>query len=129
SRGLISLTTALPVLCMGLLAPLAPRLAVRFGLERTVLGCLLLIALALMTRALGHSSGLLLGSAALVGMGMAVVGPLLSGFVKRHVVGQAAHIRGWSSLGTPIGATVRAVLPLPVTQLLGGDSAFGLAFW
>ena len=33
SRGLISLTTALPVLCMGLLAPLAPRLAVRFGLS------------------------------------------------------------------------------------------------
>ena len=27
SRGLISLTTALPVLLMGLLAPLAPRLA------------------------------------------------------------------------------------------------------
>ena len=32
SRTLISLSTALPVLCMGLLAPFAPRLAMRFGL-------------------------------------------------------------------------------------------------
>jgi CP family cyanate transporter-like MFS transporter len=129
SRGLISLTTALPVLCMGLLAPLAPRLAVRFGLERTVLGCLLLIALALMLRAFGHSSGLLIGSAALVGMGIAVAGPLLSGFIKRHFVGQVGQIIGWYSLGMTIGGTVGAVLTLPVTQLLGGDWAFGLAFW
>ena len=47
SRSFISLTTALPVLCMGLLAPLAPRLAMRWGLERTIVVCLGVIGLAL----------------------------------------------------------------------------------
>ena len=80
SRGLISLTTALPVLCMGLLAPLAPRLAVRFGLERTIACCLALIMLALLLRVGGHLSPLLIGSAVLLGTGIAVAGPLRSGF-------------------------------------------------
>ncbi|CAD5109297.1 MFS transporter [Zestomonas carbonaria] len=129
SRGLISLTTALPVLCMGLLAPLAPRLALRFGLERTILVCLGLIAGALAMRLAGHSSAILIGSAALVGMGIAVAGPLLSGFIKRHFVGHVGRIVGWYSLGMTIGGAGGAVLTLPATQALGDDWAFGLAFW
>lgn len=84
SRSLISLTTALPVLLMGLLAPLAPRLAVRFGLERTISLCLGLIGLALMLRLLGDDPVILIGTAAMVGAGIAVAGPLLSGFIKRY---------------------------------------------
>ncbi|QHF39396.1 hypothetical protein PspS34_14500 [Pseudomonas sp. S34] len=38
-RSFISLATALPVLCMGLLAPLAPRLALRWGLEPAIALC------------------------------------------------------------------------------------------
>src|SRR5690606_2609304 len=63
SRAGISLTTVLPVLFMGLLAPLAPRLALRFGLERVLLGCLVLLVLALLLRVAGASSLVLIGSA------------------------------------------------------------------
>jgi len=64
------------VLLMGLLAPLAPRLAVRFGLERTISLCLGLIGLALMLRLLGDDPVILIGTAAMVGAGIAVAGPL-----------------------------------------------------
>lgn len=129
TRSLISLTTALPVLCMGLLAPVAPRLALRLGLERTITLCLGVIALALLLRLAGHASVVLIGSAVLLGAAIAVAGPLLSGFIKRHFAGRMGHVVGWYSLSMAIGGAGGAVLTAPATQLLGDDWSFGLAIW
>lgn len=129
SRSLISLTTALPVLCMGLLAPLAPRLALRIGLERTIALCMGVIALALLSRLAGHVSGVLIGSAVLLGAAIAVAGPLLAGFIKRHFVTHMGSVVGWYSLGMALGGAGGAVLTPPALQLLGDDWALGLALW
>ncbi|MES2818035.1 MAG: MFS transporter [Pseudomonadota bacterium] len=128
-RGLISLTTALPVLCMGLLAPLAPRLAVRLGLERTVALCLGAIGCALLLRLAAQSSAVLIGSAVLLGVGIAIAGPLLSGFIKRHFVEHMGRVVAWYSLSMGIGGAAGAVLTAPASQLLGGGWSFGLALW
>lgn len=129
SRGFISLTTALPVLCMGLLAPLAPRLAVRWGLERTIMLCLALIGLALLARLAAYQSAVLIGSAIALGAAIAVAGPLLSGFIKRHFAGQMSRVVGWYSLGMAIGGAGGAVLTAPATQLFGDAWHLGLAIW
>ncbi|WP_372239604.1 CynX/NimT family MFS transporter [Pseudomonas sp. L-22-4S-12] len=129
SRGLISLTTALPVLCMGLLAPLAPRFATRIGLERTITACLALICLALLLRLGGQSGVLLIGSAVLMGTGIALTGPLLSAFIKRHFVGHIGRVVGWYSFGMAIGGAGGAVLSIPLTRALGDDWTAGLAAW
>lgn len=129
SRSLISLTTALPVLCMGLLAPLAPRLALRLGLERTIALCMAMIALALLLRLAGHKAAILIGSAVLLGAAIAVAGPLLSGFIKRYFMDRMGSVVGWYSLGMAIGGASGAVLTAPATQLLGDDWARGLALW
>jgi CP family cyanate transporter-like MFS transporter len=129
SRSLISLTTALPVLCMGLLAPFAPRLAVRLGLERTIALCMAVIAVALLLRVVGHASVILIGSAVLLGAAIAVAGPLLSGFIKRHFAGRMGSVVGWYSLGMAIGGAGGAVLTVPATQWLGDDWTRGLAVW
>lgn len=129
SRGFISLTTALPVLCMGLLAPLAPRLAVRLGLERTIMLCLGAIALALALRLVGHSSLILVGSAVLLGAAIAIAGPLLSGFIKRHFVNRMGQVLAWYSLSMAVGGAIGVVLTMPVTQLFGDDWSYGLAIW
>lgn len=129
SRSFISLTTALPVLCMGLLAPLAPRLAVRWGLERTVMLCLALITLALLARLAAHHSAVLIGSAIALGAAIAVAGPLLSGFIKRHFAGHMGRVVGWYSLGMAIGGAAGAVLTAPATTLFGEGWHLGLAVW
>ena len=129
SRGFISLTTALPVLCMGLLAPLAPHLALRWGLERTIVLCLALIALALSLRLGAQQSGLLITSAVMLGAAIAVAGPLLSGFIKRHFAGQVGRVVGWYSLGMAVGGAAGAVLTAPLTQLFGDAWELGLASW
>ncbi|MCQ4323360.1 MFS transporter [Stutzerimonas stutzeri] len=129
SRGLISLTTALPVLLMGVLAPLAPRLAVRFGLERSIALCLGLIGAALLLRLFGHSAGVLITTAALVGAGIAVAGPLLSGFIKRHFLERMGQTAAWYSLSMAVGGTLGVVLTAPATEALDQRWTWGLALW
>jgi CP family cyanate transporter-like MFS transporter len=129
NRSLISLTTALPVLCMGLLAPFAPRLAMRLGLERTIALCMAVIAVALLLRAVGSDSAILIGSAVLLGAAIAVAGPLLSGFIKRHFAGRIGSVVGWYSLSMAIGGAGGAVLTVPATQWLGDNWTYGLAIW
>lgn len=129
SRGLMALTTALPVLCMGLLAPVAPRLAIRFGLERTIAGCLALIGAALVLRLAGHNAVVLIGSAVFVGAGIAVAGPLLSGYIKRHFVGRTGRVVAWYSLCMTIGGAGGAVATGPLTSLFGERWHWGLAIW
>jgi CP family cyanate transporter-like MFS transporter len=129
SRSLISLTTALPVLCMGLLAPVAPRLALRFGLERTIVLCLGGITLALLMRLAGQTSAILIASAVLLGAAIAVAGPLLSGFIKRYFVDQMGRVVAWYSLGMAIGGAGGVVFTAPVTEWFGGNWIYGLAVW
>lgn len=129
SRSLISLTTALPVLLMGLLAPLAPRLAVRFGLERTIALCLGLIGLALVLRLFGENAVILIGTAALVGAGIAVAGPLLSGYIKRYFLESMGKIAAFYSLSMAVGGTIGVVLTAPATEVLGQRWTLGLALW
>jgi MFS transporter, CP family, cyanate transporter len=129
SRSFISLTTALPVLCMGLLAPLAPRLALRWGLERTIVLCMALIALALLARLAAHQSAVLIASAIALGAAIAVAGPLLSGFIKRYFAGQMGRVVGGDSLGMSVGGAAGAVLTAPATALFGDAWHLGLAVW
>ncbi|ARU88059.1 CynX/NimT family MFS transporter [Pseudomonas sp. M30-35] len=129
SRSLISLTTALPVLCMGLLAPFAPRIALSLGLERTITLCLVLITGALSTRLIGDSTAILIGSAVVMGAAIAIAGPLLSGFIKRHFIGHVGKVVAWYSLSMAIGGAAGAVLTVPATQLFGDNWSRGLAVW
>ena len=129
SRGWASLVTALPVLCMGLLAPLAPRLALRFGLERTISACLGLILLALLVRVEGDRSVVLIGSAALLGAGIAIAGPLLSGFIRQQFHGNIGRVVAWYSLSMTIGGAAGAVLTAPAQAWLAHGWTWALAIW
>lgn len=129
SRGMISLSTALPVFCMGVLAPAAPMLAQRFGMERTVAACMALIGLALLLRLVPGSGPLLIATAALLGAGIAVAGPLLSGFIKRHFLGRMGWVVAWYSLSMTVGGACGVILTVPLSA--DGDAGWrlGLAFW
>jgi CP family cyanate transporter-like MFS transporter len=88
-----------------------------------------LIAGALVVRLASHNSVVLIGSAVFVGAGIAVAGPLLSGFIKRHFVGKVGRVVAWYSLSMTIGGAGGAVLTGPLTGLLGERWHWGLAIW
>jgi CP family cyanate transporter-like MFS transporter len=77
-----SLLTTLPVLCLGLFAPLAPWLGRRLGLERALLGCMALIVLGTLARGSGSVALLFLASA-IAGIGIAINNVLVTVLIKR----------------------------------------------
>jgi CP family cyanate transporter-like MFS transporter len=123
-----SLLTTLPVVCLGLFSPLAPRFAQRFGSERTLLGVLLLLAIGTAMRGL-QSIPLLFVGTALAGGCIAVGNVLLPGLVKRDFADRAALMTGFYTMALCAGAASAAGLTLPAERLLGSSLAAALSIW
>jgi CP family cyanate transporter-like MFS transporter len=123
-----SLLTTLPVLCMGLFSPLAPRLARVIGTERTLLAVVLLLALGTAARGLSSVPLLFLGTA-LAGACIAVGNVLLPGLVKRDFPDKTALVTGWYTMALCGGAAAGAGLTIPLDRAFGGSVAGALAVW
>lgn len=123
-----SLLTTLPVVCLGLFAPLAPKLAQRFGAERTLLGALLVLALGTALRGL-ESVPLLFLATFSAGAAIAVGNVLLPGLVKRDFADQAAIMTGLYTMALCAGAASGAGLTLPIEHSLAGSWSGALAVW
>ncbi|MGY2283791.1 MFS transporter [Pseudomonas gingeri] len=104
-----ALLTAIPDVCMGFFAIFIPRIGRRFGNDRVILFSLVLLGLALVLRALAGSSSSLLLSTFLVGVGVAISGPLIGGWIKSHFASRAALLMGIYAAGLGVGATMAAV--------------------
>mgnify|MGYP000612919358 FL=1 len=123
-----SLLTTLPVLCLGLFSPLAPKLARQIGTERTLLAILFLLALGTAMRGLSSVPLLFLGTA-LAGACIAVGNVLLPGLVKRDFPDKAALVTGWYTMALCAGAAAAAGLTIPLQEALGGSVNAALAVW
>ena len=120
--------TTLPVLCMGLFAPLAPRLAQRIGIERTLLFVLICITLGTALRGSVGATGLFVGTA-LAGAGIALGNVLLPSLVKRDYSQYAALMTGLYTMSLVGGAALGAAATLPLSHGLGISWEGGLALW
>ena len=109
----VGLLTTLPVLCLGICAPLAPRLARRWGTERGLFGALLLIALGTGCRALGPVWALFTFSI-LTGAAIATANVLLPTLVKRDFEGRTALLTGAYVTAISGGAALAAAVTVPV---------------
>ncbi|SDB60304.1 MFS transporter, CP family, cyanate transporter [Pseudomonas sp. NFACC23-1] len=128
SAAQAGLLTTLPVLCLGLFAPLAPVLARRFGAERVVLGILLTLAGGIVLRSAFGQVGLFVGSI-LAGASIGVIGVLLPGIVKRDFAKQAGTMTGVYTMALCLGAAMAAGATVPLSEQLGHGWALGLGFW
>lgn len=127
SGSAIGMLTTAPLLALGLVSPLAPRLADRFGAEHVVLGCLLAIGAGVALRWL-HPVALLFAGTLLSGCAIAVGNVLMPGIVKRRYGDRAATMTGVYSIGLSGGAALAAGLTVPVEDLVG-DWRLALALW
>ncbi|MDS1140550.1 MFS transporter [Pusillimonas sp. SM2304] len=120
--------TTLPVLCLGLFAPLAPKIAERIGPERTLLLALLVLMTGTAVRGMGNIPALFLGSA-LAGAAIATGNVLLPSVVKRDFSGQAALMTGLYTMALCGGAASAAAFTLPIAHLFDDAWQVGLAVW
>lgn len=120
--------TTLPVLCMGVFAPLAPPSAERFGMERTLFVVLVVLALGTALRGWMGVPGLFIGSL-LAGASLAVANVLLPALVKRDFAGRVALMMALYTMALTASGSIGAGLTLPLTHALGGSWSLGVSLW
>ncbi|SER33757.1 CynX/NimT family MFS transporter [Pseudomonas soli] len=128
SASQAGLLTTLPVLCLGLFAPLAPILARRFGSERVILGILLTLALGILVRSALGATGVFIGSL-MAGASIGIIGVLLPGIVKRDFPQHAGTLTGVYTMALCLGAAMAAGATVPLTRHFDDSWALGLGFW
>ncbi|MEG0966623.1 MAG: CynX/NimT family MFS transporter [Pseudomonas sp.] len=128
SASQAGLLTTLPVLCLGLFAPLAPVLARRFGSERVILGILLTLAAGIGVRSAFGSTGVFVGSI-MAGASIGVIGVLLPGIVKRDFPKHAGTLTGVYTMALCLGAAMAAGATVPLSEHFDDSWSLGLGFW
>lgn len=128
SSALAGVLTTLPVLCFGVFAPLAPRLARRYMPEQLVLFGLLVLAFGTGVRVLFGIPGLFFGTL-LAGASIGVVMVVLPGLIKRDFPRRAGLMTGVYTMALCLGAALAAGLTVPIQQLAGHNWRWALAFW
>lgn len=130
SRASAGLITTIPVLLMGLLAPLAPMLARKWGQETTLTATMAILTLAFLLRYFSGSSFIiLLASAFIAGCAIAIAGPLMSGFIKQHFANNMSSAVAIYSVSISLGASMAVALTIPIIKMGGDTWHFGLAVW
>lgn len=123
-----SLLIAIPDVCMGVFALFVPRIARMFGSDRSVIAALALMGAAMIVRALSASVFSLLLSTLFVGIGIAISGSLVGGWIKAHFPREASFFMGIYAAGLSVGATAAAVLTDYIAQI-NDDWRLAAAMW
>lgn len=122
------LITTLPVLCLGLFAPPAARLADRWGQERAVALMLGLLATGIVLRSCWGEFGLFTGSL-IAGSAIGVAGAIIPGIVKRDAPNHPDLMTGFYTMVLCLGAAIAAGTSVPLMQGLDDRWEASLAFW
>jgi MFS transporter, CP family, cyanate transporter len=128
SNGVAGLLTTLPLLAFGLLSPIAPRVARRFGMERALLASLLVLAAGILLRWAGAVAALFLGTA-ILGAAIALGNVLMPSLVKREFPEHAGLMTSVYSASLGISAALAAGVSVPLAQLAGIGWRGVLALW
>jgi CP family cyanate transporter-like MFS transporter len=123
-----SILSTAPVLCLGIFGPLAPKIARRWGIERTVLIFLLVLAIGTGLRGLADGVPLFLGSI-LAGIAIGIINVLVPGLIKRDFPNRISLMLGVHASMLCAGGALGAGAAVPLEQAFGGSWAGSLAFW
>jgi MFS transporter, CP family, cyanate transporter len=120
--------TALPVLCFGLLAPAAPLLSRRVGIERALLAALVLLIAGFLVRSSGPLAALFAGTV-VIGSAIAIGNVLLPSLIKRDFAHRTGLMTGLYTMAISGGGALAAGVTMPVAQAAGLGWHAALAWW
>jgi MFS transporter, CP family, cyanate transporter len=123
------LLTALPVVCMGLFAPVGAALGRRVGREAAVACALVLVGAGCLVRGLGPARVPLYAGTLLAGIGIALGGALLPGVVKAWFPDRAGTVTGLYTAGLVGGAMVASAATVPLMEALGTGWPAAIGAW
>ncbi len=116
------------MLCLGLLAPLAPRLARRFGLERALVLALAVLIVALAARA-GAGPGTLFAGTLVAAGAIGAANVLAPALVKQAFPERTGTLMGVYTMCLTGSAALAAGLTVPLGELVGAGWRGARALW
>ena len=120
SHGVAGALSAIPVLCMGIFAPLAPALARRLGARYALAACAALVIGFGLLRLAVPGPVLVLALTFGIGLGMGLAGPIFPLVVRHEMPARPALGTGAYAIGLVLGATIAAAVAVPLAGD-GGD--------
>ncbi|MFS4417456.1 CynX/NimT family MFS transporter [Maribacter sp. 2307ULW6-5] len=128
TNSLLGLLTTLPLLAFGVVSTLTPFFTKRYGMGKTLLGAMLLLAVGIGIRSLPWVGALYVGTA-LLGIAIALGNVLLPSITKRNFEQHSGWVTSLYSSTMAIGAAVAAGVSVPLAKDLGLDWHGALAVW
>lgn len=117
-----ALLPSIPTLCFAVAGAATSWLTRQLGLEKAILLSLVMLAAGLLLRGIPSTGMLLAGTVA--GMsGLAICNVAMPSFIRVHFANRTSLMTAVYTLTMTTGATVTAVLIVPVAQALGSPSA------
>ncbi|AYB39146.1 CynX/NimT family MFS transporter [Brevibacillus laterosporus] len=107
--------TTLPLIAFAILSPVTPKLARRFGMEKTLFIGLLVLSMGIILRYLPSTILLFVGTA-LIGLAIAVGNVLLPSLIKRDFAYNVGIMTGAYSLSMGIFAALASGLSVPIAH-------------
>jgi CP family cyanate transporter-like MFS transporter len=120
SHAAVGLLVTIPVVCMGLVAPLTPRLAGRHGARATILGCLIVLGLVGVVRAVAPSIVWLVAFTVPLGLAIGLASAAQPVVVRENRAARPGRATAVYSAGIQVGAALTATFAAPLEGLGGG---------
>ncbi|MYT74419.1 MULTISPECIES: MFS transporter [unclassified Streptomyces] len=128
SGSMAGLLTTLPILCFGILAPFAAKLARRIGMTRA-LGAMMLLLTAGIALRLAPGLPALFAGTALIGAAISLSNVLVPSIIKRHFHRHTGLMMGLYSVALFCGAALAAGVTVPLGDALGLGWRGAIGVW
>lgn len=120
SFGIAGLLTTIPVLCLGLFAPVGPWLGLHLGPRLALAACVVITVTFGALRTLAPEPWQILALTFFMGAGMGMAGPLLSITVRLRAPNRPGLATGAYAAGFVVGSSLSALAAIPLQTFAGG---------
>lgn len=127
SNTVIGTITTLPLIAFALISPISPKLANRFGMERTILFSMVILAVGIGLRSVTGVSTLFIGTA-LIGVAISFGNVLLPGLIKLTFPFRIGLLTGLYAVCMNIFGALASGLSVPLSNInmLGWQGSLGI---
>ena len=125
----LSLLTSVPVICMGAFAFFSPKLIEKLGFKKSIMTLLFIISFFILIRAVKVNYLYFLMTAFGIGIPTAIIGPIISTYIKNKFPNHVASMIGVYSVGMGLSAAIASGFMLTIKKGLGGSLFLSLVSW